>query len=60
MKKTQKKIRLFPLAVKAEKALRKAVEKVILEHQRTGDPLIIWEKGRVVRASPYRFKVRAK
>lgn len=36
-------------AVKAEKALRIAVAKTIEEHRRSGDPIVVWENGRVVK-----------
>lgn len=35
------------LQKKAEKALKEAVRKVVEEHRRTGEPLVIWEKGKV-------------
>jgi len=34
---------------KAEVAMKKAVEKVVAEHKRSGRPLAVWEKGRVKR-----------
>ena len=37
------------LAQKAEKALKIAVAKAIEEHRRSGDPIVVWEKGRVVK-----------
>lgn len=38
------------LASKAERALKEAVLKVIRDHRKTGDPVIVWRGGRVVRA----------
>jgi len=35
------------LQEKAEEAMKKAVEKVIEEHKKSGLPLVVWEKGRV-------------
>ena len=35
-------------ALEAEKALRIAVAKTIEEHRLSGDPIIVWENGRVV------------
>lgn len=37
------------LASKAERALRQAVRQVIKEHRRTGQPVVVWERGKVVR-----------
>ena len=44
------------LASKAEVALRKAAKKAILEAQRTGTPVVVWENGRVVEIPSNRFK----
>ena len=44
-----KKVHVSPLASKAEKALRQAVRQVIKEHQRTGQPIVVWERGKVVK-----------
>ena len=37
------------LNVKAEKALKSAIHKLIAARKRQGQPLIIWQKGRIVR-----------
>lgn len=34
---------------KAEKALRIAVANTIEDHRRTGDPIVVWKNGRVVK-----------
>lgn len=34
---------------KAEVAMKEAVKKVVEEHKKSGQPLSIWEKGRVKR-----------
>ncbi len=36
---------------KAEAALKRAVHKVVKEHERTGEPLIVWKNGKVARVS---------
>lgn len=41
---------------KAEAALKKAVREVVEQHRKTGRPLAVWEKGRVVRISPHSVK----
>ena len=33
---------------KAEKAIKVAVRKTILDHKRTGDPIAVWKNGKVV------------
>lgn len=40
-------VALPPLVEKAHQALRKAVAGVILEHRRTGRPLVVSQDGRV-------------
>ncbi len=34
---------------KVEKALRIAVANTIEDHRRTGDPIVVWKNGRVVK-----------
>ena len=34
---------------KAEQALKKAVAETIRDHAKTGDPIVIWQDGKVVR-----------
>ena len=48
MKTTNKKIKPLSLVEKAEHALRRAVAKLIAEHQQTGEPLAISRGGKVV------------
>lgn len=38
----------LPLAVRAEMALKSAVEKLIEEHAREGRSIFVWEDGKVV------------
>lgn len=40
------------LQKKAEEALKKAVRQAIEEHKRLGQPLVIWQKGKVKLISP--------
>ncbi|OGX05091.1 MAG: hypothetical protein A3G87_03465 [Omnitrophica bacterium RIFCSPLOWO2_12_FULL_50_11] len=49
VKRSKTKPRLFPLAVKAEKALKAAVAKAIREHALAGRPIYVWRNGKVVR-----------
>lgn len=39
---------LHRMSLKAEKALKAAVAKVVEEHRKSGDPLAIWRGGKVV------------
>lgn len=48
--------RLHALNVKADKALRQAVAKVVEEYREAGDSLAIWRDGKVVRISPAEAK----
>ncbi len=41
----------------AGKAMRKAVGKVVQEHKKTGRPLTIWKKGKVVQISANQVKI---
>jgi len=40
--------RLHAINVKADKALKEAVAKVVEDHRKTGDPLAIWRNGKAV------------
>lgn len=40
------------LEIKAETALKHAVGKVIEVHRRTGEPLVVWQDGRIVLLAP--------
>ena len=44
-----KKVQVSSLASKAERALRQAVRHIIKEHKRTGQPVVVWRSGKVVR-----------
>ena len=43
-----KKISRVPLAIRAEKALKRAVAEAIAEHKRAGHPIAVWRDGKVV------------
>lgn len=40
------------LEIRAETALKHAVGKVIEVHRRTGEPLVVWQDGRIVLLAP--------
>jgi hypothetical protein len=44
----QSNLNKLPLEVRAERALKEAVEEVIQEHIRSGRPIHIWRDGKVV------------
>lgn len=49
----------LPLEERAEMAFRAAVEKVIIEHARLGQPMYIWRDGKIVELSPEELKAEA-
>ena len=49
----------LPLEVRAEMALKAAVEKVIVEHARQGLPIYVWRDGKVVEVPPAKLKAEA-
>lgn len=46
------------LVSNAEKALKEAVLGVIRDHKKTGDPVIVWRGGKVVKADPKKLLAR--
>jgi len=50
-----KKVSISSLSSKAEKALKRAVRQVVEEHKRTGQPVVVWRSGKVVRVSADRL-----
>ena len=46
------------IVANAEKALKEAVLKVVRDHRQTGDPVIVWRGGRVVKADPKKILAR--
>jgi len=50
--------RTSSVAFKAEKALRIAVANTIEEHRRSGDPIVVWKNGRVVKIPASRIPRR--
>jgi hypothetical protein len=46
------------LQKKAEVALREAVRHVVEDHKRIGEPLVIWEKGKVKLVPPTQRLIR--
>jgi len=48
----------MPMAMRAEKALKKAVARAIADHKRTGDPIVVWRDGRVVKIPADQIEIR--
>ena len=46
------------LSLKAEKAMQRAFRRVLEEHKRLGQPVIIWRAGKVVKISASRLLSR--
>jgi hypothetical protein len=45
------------MAFRPEKALKKAVASTIADHKRTGDPIVIWRDGKVVKVPADQIEV---
>ncbi len=58
MKTKNRKLSDIPLEVRAEEALKKAVADTIADHKRTGDPIVIWRDGKVVKIPADQIEVR--
>jgi len=54
----KKKLSDIPIEIRAEEAMKKAVEKAIKDHRRTGDPIVIWKEGKVIRVPADQLEVR--
>ena len=46
------------MAFRAEDALKKAVARAIADHKRTGDPIVVWRYGEVVKIPADQIEVR--
>ncbi len=55
--KREEKLSDMPLEKLAELALKKAVAKTIEDHRRTGDPIVIWRDGKVVKVHPDQLEI---
>jgi hypothetical protein len=49
----------LPLETRAEMAMKAAVEKVIIDHARTGRPIYIWRDGKVAEVSPEELRAES-
>ncbi len=58
MAKTKK--RKVSLSTLATQAMRRGVEKAVLEHRRLGVPMVIWRDGKVMQISASRIRLPIK
>ena len=60
MKKEEKNNNLFEMSMtfRAEEALKKAVARAIADHKRTGDPIVVWRDGKVVKIPAEQIEIR--
>ena len=58
MKKKQEAQDPFEFAYAAEEALRLAVYEAIKDHERTGDPVVLWKDGKVVHVPASKLKIK--
>ena len=47
-----------PMVWRAEEALKKAVARVLADHKRTGDPVVVWRAGNVVKIPADQIGIR--
>jgi len=43
------------IAKKAELALKSAIRRLIAERKKTGEPLVVWRNGKVIKISPHKL-----
>lgn len=58
MKKREKSMSDIPLEIRAEKALKEAVAEAIADHKRNGDPIVVWQDGKVVKVAVDQIEIR--
>jgi hypothetical protein len=58
VKTKKKKLSDIPLELRVAEALKKAVADTIADHKRTGDPIVIWRDGKVVKIPADQIEVR--
>ncbi len=55
---TKKRMFDIPIGIRAEEALRKAVADAIADHKRSGDSIVIWRDGKVVKIHADQIDIR--
>ncbi len=56
--KKSKKVSVIPLKIRAEEALKEAVAEAIADHKRNGDPIVVWQDGKVVKVAADQIEIR--
>ena len=57
-KNEKKQLSDIPIGIRAEKALKKAVADAIADHKRSGNSIVIWRDGRVVKIPADQIEIR--
>jgi len=54
----KKDLKDIPIGIRAEEALKKAVADAIADHKRSGDPIVIWRDGKIVKIPADQIELR--
>jgi hypothetical protein len=54
----EKNLKDIPIGIRAEKALKKAVTDAIADHKRSGNSIVIWRNGKVVKIPADQIEIR--
>jgi len=54
----KKNLKDIPIGIRAVEALKKAVTDAIADHKRSGDPIVIWRDGKVVKIPADQIEIR--
>jgi len=54
----KKNLKDIPIGIRAEEALKKAVAGAIADHKRSGDSIVIWRDGKVVKIPADQIELR--
>ena len=54
----EKNLKDIPIGIRAEKALKKAVADAIADHKRSGNSIVIWRDGKVVKIPADQIELR--
>jgi len=54
----KKNLKDIPIGIRAEEALKKAVADAIADHKRSGNSIVIWRDGKVVKIPADQIEIR--
>ena len=54
----EKNLEEIPIGIRAEKAMKKAVADAIADHKRSGNSIVIWRDGKVVKIPADQIEIR--